>query len=296
MFRIRRIGPAALCLLLVGEASAQQGFYVGTALGTVIPPTVVLTASDNDWGTRCDLLINPQALETGSECATQPPPTEWSNTSGAGPGVAAGFAAGYRRGRLRIEAEYLFRSASYHDYSPTRIGDVVTQGKADQELEFALGGVGDATAHAAFANVLYDVAPGARLSPIVGAGAGAVSMSLDYFSLWKRNADPARIATFTDPLLQAKLAGTTTLASAVLHDTMSAFQWLAGLDWRPVDNVSLGAIARGMVVGPFDSGRHEWDQLRSHDSTVGRGERVTYVVDTPDTGALAVTLNLRLYF
>lgn len=286
----------ATALLAVGPGSAQDGPYVETALGGGLAPRMLLEGIDNDWGTRCDKLINPAGLETGTECDTPPPPTAWSNESGGTLGVMAGLAVGYRRGPLRIEAEYHFRSAAYHDYSATVIGDLVTQGKADQELEIAIGGAGDVRAHNLFANVLFDFVPGSRIVPYIGAGVGGGHMSLDYFSLWKRNGDPSRITTFEDPLLRAKLAGTTTLGAAVLKDRMLGVQGIAGLDCGFGDRLTVGLRVRRAAFREFKSDEIEWDQLRSHDSTVGRGSRIVYVVETPDTGAYGVTLNLRYGF
>ena len=283
-------------LLAVGHGSAQNGVYVETAFGTGLAPNMVLAGVDNDWGTRCDRLINPAGLETGTDCDTPPPPTAWSNESGGALGVMTGLAVGYRLGRLRVEAEYHFRSAAYHDYAPTVIGDIITQGKADQELEIAIGGAGDVVAHNVLANVLYDFHAGSRIVPYLGAGVGGGRMSVDYFSLWKRNADPSRIATFEDPLLRAKLAGTTTLGTAVLRDAMPGVQGIAGLDYSVGDRLTLGLKMRRTVFQGFKSDEREWDQLRSHDSTVGRGSRIVYVVETPDTGAYGVTLNLRYRF
>ena len=284
----------ALALALAaGEVVAQP--YVGSELGFTLAPAMRLVGTDNDWGTRCDLLINPDGVETGSECDTPPPPTEWANESGGTRGVATGIAAGYRFGRFRVEAEYRYRAAPYHDYAPTEIGDVVTAQKADQELERAIGGAGDVSVHGVFANLAVDLgAGGARLTPFLGVGAGVQRMAVDYLSLWKRNNDPARIATFEDPVLRAKLAGTTTLGSAVLHDTMFGAQALAGLDYRVADRFTVGTRIRyAKALGPFESDPREWDQLRSHDSTVGRGSRILYTVETRDTSAFTVTLSLR---
>jgi len=290
------IAGVAAALLATGPGSAQDGLYAETALGGGLAPHMLLNSTDNDWGTRCDKLINPAGLETGTECDTPPPPTAWSNESRGTLGVMAGLAVGYRRGPLRVEAEYHFRSAAYHDYSPTVIGDIVTLGKADQELEIAIGGVGDVRAHNLFANVLYDFLHGSRVVPYIGAGVGGGYMFLDYFSLWKRNGDPSRIATFEDPLLRAKLAGTTTLGAAVLEDGVLGVQGIAGVDCGVGDRLTVGLKVRRTAFKAFKSGEREWDQLRSHASTVGRGSRIVYVVETPDTGAYGVTLNMRYRF
>ena len=117
---------------------------------------------------------------------------------------------------------------------------------------------------------------------------------MDYLSLWKRNADPARITTFEDAALRAQLAGTTTLAAAVLNDTMFSIQILGGMDYRVADGLTIGSRIRYATgLGAFRSKPREWDQLRSHDSTVGRGARIVYTVETRDTSAFTMVLSLK---
>lgn len=276
-----------------GDLAAQP--YVGSELGLALSPALRLVGTDNDWGTRCDLLVNPEGLETGSECDTPPPATEWTNESGRAAGIAAGLSAGYRFGRYRAEVEYRYRAAAYHEYAPTQIGDEVTAQKADQELETAVGGAGDVTVHGVFANLAADFrTANRRLMSHVGVGAGVQRVSIDYFSLWKRNDDPARITTFEDAGLRAKLAGTTTLGAAVLDDTMLSVQVLGGVDYRVADRLTIGNTIRYATgLGAFRSAAREWDQLRSHDSTVGRGSRILYTVETRDTSAFTMILSLR---
>ena len=288
----RSIWVAALALA-ASDASAQP--YLGSELGLAVAPALRLVGTDNDWGTRCDLLINPDRLETGVECDVPPPPTEWTNESGLGKGVATGISAGYRFGRYRAEVEYRYRTASHHDFTPTQIGDVVTAQKADQELETAIGGARDVTVHGVFANFAVGLLTAKRrLTSYVGVGVGVQRMAIDYFSLWKRNDDPTRITTFEDATLRAKLAGTTTLGSAVLNDTMLSVQILAGVDYRVADRLTLGnRVGYATSVGAFESERQEWDQLRSHDSTVGRGSRIVYTVETRDVSAFTMILSLR---
>ena len=290
----RWIWVAALALA-ASDLTAQP--YMGSELGFTLVPALRLVGTDNDWGTRCDLLINPDGLETGAECDTPPPPTEWTNESGRAKGIAAGLVAGYRFGRYRAEVEYRYRAASHHDYAPTQIGDVVTAQKADQELETAVGGAGDVTAHGVFTNLAIDLGTAnRRLTSYVGVGAGVQRMAIDYFSLWKRNDDPMRIATFEDAALRAKLAGTTTLGAVVLDDTMFSVQILGGVDYRIADRLTVGSTIRYTTgLGAFGSEPREWDQLRSHDSTVGRGSRIVYTVKTRDTSAFTMFLSLRYH-
>ncbi|MDE3260150.1 MAG: hypothetical protein OYM47_20140 [Gemmatimonadota bacterium] len=279
--------------LAAGDLTAQP--YVGSELGLALTPAIRLVGTDNDWGTRCDLLINPDGVETGAECDSPPPPTEWTNESVRAAGIAAGLAAGYRFGRYRAEVVYRYRAASYHERTPTQIGDVVTAQKADQELETAIGGAGDVTVHGVFTNFAVDFRAANRsLTSYVGVGAGVQRMAIDYFSLWKRNDDPNRITTFEDAALRAKLAGTTTLGAAVLDDTRFSVQILGGMDYSVADAFTIGGKIRYAAgLGAFQSAPREWDQLRSHDSTVGRGSRILYTVETRDTSAFTMILSLR---
>ncbi|MDE2876519.1 MAG: outer membrane beta-barrel protein [Gemmatimonadota bacterium] len=274
-------------------AAAQEGAYLEWAIGAVIAPGLRVTGTDNDVGTKCDLIINPTRAETNGECDTQPPATAWYNEVGGARGMLAGVTAGYATRRLRLEAEYLYRSAAYNARAPTVIGDAVTLDKAEQELEVADGGVGDVAAHHWFANVHYHIAPGSRLRPHIGIGAGWARMSLDYFSRWKRNDDPAAITTFVDPVLKAKIAGTTTIGEGRLSDSMPGYQVLAGADYLLRDGVSLAVKVRRADFGDFDSGGREWLQLRSHDSTVGPGHRVLYSVSTGDTSFWTASFGMK---
>ncbi|MYG82091.1 MAG: hypothetical protein F4187_10200 [Gemmatimonadetes bacterium] len=220
---------ALLAFALPVGAAAQERFYFESAVGALLTPTITARATDNDWATRCDLLINPNGVETGTECDRYPPPTEWSNTSGRATGFAVGFAAGYHMGWLSTELEYRYRIAGHHDYAPTAIGDEITLDKADQELERAVGGVGDVSAHSLLANVV--VRFGNRL--------------------------------------------------------------LGGADIRVAERVHLGIKLRRTHYGEFRSDPREWDQLRSHESSVGRGERILYEVRSADMGAWTITVGLR---
>lgn len=65
-------------------AAAQSNRYIEMELGMNAAPALVAHGSDNDWGTKCDLIINPLGLETGSECAVTPPLTSWTNAFGRG--------------------------------------------------------------------------------------------------------------------------------------------------------------------------------------------------------------------
>ncbi len=303
MRRPARRGPllawgGALALFgLAGPAAAQDGPYVRMGLGVAAAAGMTLEGTDNDWSTKCDLIINPAMAEVTDECDVPPPPTGWSNRFGGGSGIRSGIAFGYRRGRVRIEGEYFQRVAVFDERSDATILDAVTLGKQDQEIEVAAGSLDDLRSHAFFANLYYDFAPaGSTWTPFAGFGAGVERAALHYFTEWKRNADPGLITTFVDPLLRAKVAGTATIGEASLTDRVVGWQVLAGLDRRLAERVTLGVEFRWAAFGAFTSDPLEWNQLRGHDSTVGRGERIVYTVSTADNRFRGLTLGLRYGF
>ena len=200
------------CRLARRGVGPPAGYYLGMDLGGAMAPGMHVTGTDDDWSTKCDLIINPAEAETGDDCAVAPPPTEWVNELGRGLGMVTGLTLGYRWERVRVEGGYLYRATTYDERSATRIGDVETLNKADQELEIADGGIDDVLSHDFFGNVYYDFASSSRFTPYVGFGVGAARVSLDYFSRWKRNDDPDVITTFADRALREKLASTIPVA------------------------------------------------------------------------------------
>ena len=145
-------------------------------------------------------------------------------------------------------------------------------------------------------NVYYDFGASAAWTPYLGAGFGIERASLDYESVWKRNDDPERISTFADPLLHAKIAGTTTIGDARLTDVMAGYQLVAGVDYRRREPVTLGVRFRWVAFGEFRSERLPWNQLRSHESSVGRGETILYQMTTDASRFWGVSLNLKYRF
>lgn len=188
----------AVCFAFPSPAAGQHGWYIGMDLGPSLVPQASLSAKDNDWSTKCDLISNPNRIETGGECSVQPPPAMWENEVNGGIGILAGLALGYGWRSLRFEAEYFHRTAMYGDATPVRIGDVITLGKADQELEAVDSRIDGLIGHNLFANAYLDIASGLDYAPYVGLGVGLAAISVDYFNRWKRNDDPSLIATFND--------------------------------------------------------------------------------------------------
>ena len=287
---------AQTLLSIAGPVLAQDGPYLQMDLGIAVASSMAVDGTDNDWGTKCDLLVNPTGVEVTNECGAAPPPTAWRNEFGGGTGIRSGVALGYRWGTFRLEGEYFHRVTMYNDSSDADIFDDVTLDKAEQEIELALGRVGDLQSHNVFANLYYDFASPSSFTPYVGVGVGLERAALDYSSTWKRNDDPSRITTFNDPALKGKIAGTTTIGDARLTDLMTGYQVLAGVDYHLSDPVTLGLKFRWVDFAAFESDPTEWSQLRSHDSTVGRGERIVYQITTDDSRFWGVSLSLKYQF
>ena len=191
----------------------------------------------------------------------------------------------------------MYRSTVYDDRSDTDIFDDVTLDKREQEIEQAYGEVDDLRTHGAFVNVIYDFGPStSSWTPYVGVGIGGERATLDYRSVWKRNDDPERISTFVDPLLRAKVAGTTTVGNARVFDSSLGYQLLAGIDYRLGERATLGVKLRWVDFEAFESRETLWSQLRSHESSVGRGEDILYTVTTDDSGFRGLGVSLKYLF
>ncbi|MDD9996442.1 MAG: outer membrane beta-barrel protein [Rhodospirillaceae bacterium] len=291
------LAAGAMSLGCVTNAAAQPNRYIEMGLGMNAAPPLVAHGSDNDWSTKCDLIINPLGLETGGECDSAPPRTSWTNAFGRGNGFGAGMAIGYDWGAVRLELEYLYRSTAYDDRSDTDIFDDVTLDKREQEIEQAYGEIDDLRTHGAFVNVYYDFGPStSSWTPYVGVGVGGERATLDYRSVWKRNDDPERISTFMDPLLRAKVAGTTTIGNARVSDTTLGYQLLAGVDYRLGEQSTLGIKLRWVDFDAFESGETLWSQLRSHESSVGRTDDIRYSVTTDNNGYWGLGVSLKYLF
>ena len=295
-----QIASIALCLLVTSiatPATAQDGWYLRTNLGFAVAPGLTIDARDNDWGTRCDKLSNPGLAETRpDECASAPPPAEWTHEVGRGNGVQSVLALGYSWNDLRFEGEYLYGTTTYEPgEGESEILDVVTQEKQQQELETLDGGLEDLMAHSFFVNAYYDFRSDSPFTPYVGVGAGIARTSLDYYGRFKRNDDPDAISTFEDPLRKARLAGTTTVGRHKMNDLLTAYQAVVGVDYALSDKVGIGARFRWSKFSEFDDER-PWTQLRSHESSVGRGFDVMYGISTSDLMMIGGSLNMKYAF
>ena len=292
-------GAFILALVLCGPAAAADGLYLGVELGASSSEDMDVWGSANDVATACDEFFVTRTPDTpGCDAA----PSSWVNTIDGAAGFLAGAQVGLRRGNWRFEGEYFHRSTDYDDINPVRVNDAVLGNKIDQEIELAIAGVNNYSSHNLFANVYYDFGSGSQFTPYVGLGIGYGSVSMDYFQTWKRNDDPQYIRTFpnnpdgTISDLNRRVAGTTTVGDDKLKDTLFGYQFLAGVDYRVSDTLSLGLKLRKTWFNEFMD-TAEYQQLRSHDSARGPGgARVEYYARTEDIGAWGLSLNAKYAF
>ena len=304
-----------IVLVFPCQTWAEDGWYWGVDLGLAVAPGLDVNVMDNDFGTRCDKIINPDQIAYPGESVPESacPASagdRWSNELGGGTGILAGLALGYRLGSFRVEGEYFYRGTTYDDESNSAIGgSPPTEKKATEELEEVVGGVDDVLSHNFFANLYYDYHSDSKFTPYVGVGVGVAQVSLDWSNRWKRNDDPQYITTFCnesgslcDDDLNEKLAGTTSVTNAQLSDVLFGYQVLAGVDYQLSAPVTIGLKFRWADFGEFEDGQ-EWEQLRSHEGTNSldpadspRNRRVQYALMTDDIQFWGVSLNMKYQF
>ena len=299
---------AVLAAVLAPRAARGEDarFYLNLGLGLQAAPGLHLVSGDTDRPSRCDEFVNPAFA--GIPGCTAPDRSAgavdaWqSRFPGAG-GTLAAAAFGYRvASRIRVEAEYVGGAAEYgrtgllEDPAGVRFTSIF-----GAEMPLAHERVGGVTAHGFFANVHVDFPNRTRLTPSVGAGAGAGVAGMDYGVIWARSLDPATIDYATGLPNEAEvrqlLAGSVTTTQASLRDTVGAYQVLAGLDVGLSQSVALAVTGRWSRFGRFSAGG-DYDRLRSHESGVRRdgSEPVVYTVTTRDISLAGVTLSLKYHF
>ena len=138
-----------------------------------------------------------------------------------------------------------------------------TFAKLGGEIQRAEDRIGSLSSQNVFANAYVDFPGRSRVTPYVGAGVGIGLTALDYGDLWARNPNPAAIGTAAglpnEAEIRRNLAATTTSKQAELHDRLTGYQVLGGVDYAMSDAVSLGIKGRWVRFGRFAADDIEWD-------------------------------------
>ena len=306
------IGRCALALacaafMITGTASAQSasGFYLSQELGLNLAAPVELLGNSTDRASRCDEFINPRFAEIpGCTDPDRGSGAGWKTAYDRATGILAGLSVGYRFGRrLRVEAEWFHRESEYDQTSPVASATGDTFAKLDGEIQRAEDRIGSISSQNFFANVHVDFPSHRRVTPYLGFGGGLGLTALDYGDLWARNPDPAAIGTAAglpnEEEIRRNLAATTSSKQAELHDRLTGYQVLGGVDYAVSDAMSLGVKVRWVRFGRFTAEDIEWERLRSHPShlRLDGSEPVTFRIRTGEAlSFVGISLAMRYAF
>lgn len=295
------LGGFLFGLLAAPTAVAQP--YLGGGVGFHRANALEVAGRSNDGPSFCDEYFNPHYARL--EACRAPDGGAWLLAYGSAGGADGSAVVGYRLGRLRIEAEYLFASSGYDRFAPATGVSREVLGKFDGELVRAEERLGDVDTRAAFANLLFDLPVSDRLTAFVGVGAGGGRLEADYGSVWARNPDPQQIRSGAELDIpnyadfQRALASTTTTYHGELADFVFGWQALAGLDLSITDSATMGLRVRRAAFARFEvEERNGWDQLRSHPSEnrLDGSAPAWFWIETDDLGLLGASLTLRVSF
>lgn len=284
------LGAASLA---VGPPAAAQTYWSVEA-GVALPAALESTRTNTGVPTNCDQWLAPNTLPDGTrvplpaaECqprALPGAPVAFDLASGGFVGVAAGL----RRDRLRLEAEYFYRRQGGE-----RRPLLVPNDPKQQEFVERSEAVDDVAAHNLFANAYYGfgrIGQG-KLAPYLGVGIGAMRVSADYRATSIRGSREALLALGRNP----DAAGKRSLADAMLADALLGYQLVAGVDYALDEGRTLTAKVRyGGAFGEFEDGGHPWQPLRGHESTVAPGgAAIRYAIAMEDLRFWAVTVGMK---
>ena len=299
-------------LLAFGKVANAEGIYVSGELGLAIASGFDITGSSNDRASVCDEYINPryEEVETttgyGDHNCTGPnrgATGDWQNEFDSAHGLLAGAAVGYGFGNgLRLELEYFYRESDYDETSDVPGASGESGNKLEQEIAIATDRIGTMDSHNLFGNLLYDFRNESEFTPYLGVGGGLGFTSMEYGSVWSRNAEAANIRT-GEGLPNAgdirdNLAGKTSVAQVTLDDTLFGFQVLAGVDYAITDSVSLGIKGRWVRFESFKDGGVVWNPLRGHapNLRLDGSEPVSGEIKTDNIEFFGVGVNLKFFF
>ena len=328
----------ATFVMAPGWAQAGSGFYISSDLGLNVSQSMEFVGDSNDVASHCDALTNPGLMGCRPVGHSDKPDGDylytgnfaqdawWADFDG-GSGILAGAAVGYSfadqnpNGPLagfRVEMEYFYRETKYDQTTRITRSDATTEDKIKRG-EFGESGpnerLGSITSHNLFGNVFYDFVNTSRFTPYIGIGGGLGFTEADYSANWTRTLNKAtlrdglanpREGTEPRPDLAANppyidgLAGSSSVVSTSLSDTLWGFQVLFGVDYAITEAMSLGLKGRYVMFNDFKDGI-VWDPLRSHAPYVGGTVQnptnpVSGHMSTSDIQFFGISLNLKYHF
>ena len=295
MFKRPLAAFAVVVVLGAHSLLAAPGFYVGGDVGAALPGDLESTRTNIGIPTNCDQWLGRATLPDGTqvplpaaECQPRALPAA-PNAFDLGSGFVVGANVGMRRGRLRLEAEYLHRRQDGELLPLVVAGDPKQREFVRRDEE-----IGDIASHELFANAYWDFGNGTgRARPFAGVGVGAARVGIDYAGTSIRNSDPdVLLALGRNP----NAAGTVSRADDSLRDTLWSWQLLGGVDFALGERRAL--VLKARYGGTFDGVEARglaWKPLRGHDSTVAPGGApVRYDLATDALRYWAVSVGLKV--
>lgn len=282
----------ALLCALAPLGHAIEGLYVGVELGAGLPSDLSLTRTNHGVPTNCDQWLGGYDFDGDGaddvplpigQCTPRALPAS-ANHIGADTGLVAAASLGVARARWRTELEY---SRRRHDGETASL--VVPGDPKQREFVRREEAADEMRAERLFANLYWEFPRrDGRWTPYVGAGIGAMRVSIRYAATSVRTSDAdALIAIGRNP----HAAGTTSRADAALSDSLYGYQVMAGARLRLGERRSLDLKLRyADALGDFDAGGNRWQTLRDHASTVAPGGApVVYDIAVRGLSAWSVT-------
>lgn len=254
--------------------------------------------------TRCDGLLyrDPAMRPSDPACTDQTGRSKFDRAFDFDQGTTATAAAGFERGRLRLEVEFAHRAhgdatqpvltlednpallSKRHEWNPN-----VPPYHRISSLEV----------RHLMVNAYYPFTSGSAWTPFVGVGAGVGQARWRHYAFYARAslADGYVAAVGGDPnapeewMLAA--AGSVSVVDADVEDSVVGFQVLAGLERRIGNRTSLVGTVRRSWFDAFST-YHGWETVRSHAGVQPDGVTLYRDRHTLDrVGGIALTIGIR---
>lgn len=283
-----------IALAIASNAYARSGIYAGLDLGAGFVNDMDTQGGANDSPTNCDQLLPAAGAGAGNVLSendplcTNPKHTTWKNESEWEPGILVGANLGYGWNNLRFEAEYAYhQNSGSEQYTKIAVAGGKLPEFSDASEKFDnLGG------HQFFANLYYDLTELSSVwIPYVGAGVGFMQAQMQYNNRFIRKT----VAGGFPPGINENAAGTASLSSTTLEDTLFGYQFIGGLDYKLQENIFIGVKFRYALFEDFNDD-DTFDILRSHAPLKNDGTPLEYDVTVDDFDFWSTSINLKYFF
>ena len=296
---------ASAALLLGVQAAHGQGVYASFGVGYGGEELSASTAGVNH-PTRCDRLLYADPLDapTDAACTDSTVRQIFGGSFDLGDALQGTVAVGHAWDRLRIEAEFMFRSHDDDAVPAIALDNPALAGKQSEWSDHSPPqyGLAGFDAEQLFVNALYTIQNPSNWTPFVGAGVGFARFTASYSGSYLRRtlAEGFVAAAGGDPAQPLEwhegAAGSVSLLEVEVDDLAFGYQLLAGVDRALSDKAALFAMARWS--GFTEASRSDqWKVVRSHAPVQADGVTPFRTEQTfDDIGGFGVTVGIRHAF